>query len=382
MSEQYNHLITSLYSLLGALELEQKSQLYLDTCAICSYLSQTTYRIAVFAPFNHGKSTLLNALLANKALPIDLVPTTGAAIVVEYGTELQTIVIFKDGTTIQQPGTKILAQYAVLDAERSLNHEVVEIRVTCCNSWLKTGVELLDLPGTNDRQTLNKLVQNKLLSANLVVHVLDARKLMTLEERKHLQNWLLSRGITNVIFVVNFLNLLTPQEQQKVRQRLYFVAESFRSNLPPGVSNIYCVDALPALRARLKGDIEAAQTTGLLSLESALQTIATRQKNNQNKLSSVSSTLDLLLNEAIAKQQQLEQEISIHRAKVEQQAKIKQQAEQLIKQGFERSIAEFQQWLDLPKLLNSHQANLAIALQESRFEQWLAEFKALTSSRH
>ncbi|EAM52207.1 hypothetical protein CwatDRAFT_5335 [Crocosphaera watsonii WH 8501] len=37
------------------------------------------------APFNYGKSTLLNALLGEKTLPIDLIPTTGAAIYVKYG---------------------------------------------------------------------------------------------------------------------------------------------------------------------------------------------------------------------------------------------------------------------------------------------------------
>lgn len=37
-----------------------------------------TYRIAVFGPFNYGKSTLLNALLGERTLPMDLVPTTGA----------------------------------------------------------------------------------------------------------------------------------------------------------------------------------------------------------------------------------------------------------------------------------------------------------------
>jgi hypothetical protein len=67
--------------------------------------------------------------------------------------------------------------------------------------------------------------------------------------------------------------LLTPEERQDIKKRLYFIAESFRSQLPPVISNLYCVDALPALRARLKGDTNAAQTTGLSGLESALQNI-------------------------------------------------------------------------------------------------------------
>ena len=53
---------------------------------------------------------------------------------------------------------------------------------------------------------------------------------MTLEERENFRDWLLNRGINSVILVINFLNLLEPQEQKDVYYRLRFVAESFRSN--------------------------------------------------------------------------------------------------------------------------------------------------------
>ena len=58
-----------------------------DVLGQCDRISNPSLRITVFGPFNYGKSTLLNALLGEKALPIDLVPTTGAAITVTYGAE-------------------------------------------------------------------------------------------------------------------------------------------------------------------------------------------------------------------------------------------------------------------------------------------------------
>jgi GTP-binding protein EngB required for normal cell division len=61
------------------LEIDKNSQLYKNVTALSHYLENSTFRIAVFGPFNHGKSTLLNALLREKTLPIDLIPTTGAA---------------------------------------------------------------------------------------------------------------------------------------------------------------------------------------------------------------------------------------------------------------------------------------------------------------
>jgi predicted GTPase len=371
----YNYLITSLRSLLGALEIASNSALYQDTVAICCHLERPSYRIAVFAPFNHGKSTLLNALLGSKTLPIDLIPTTGAGIIVSYGETLTTEIILQNGQTIKESGSKILSQYAVLDQDRRMKEEVAEVKVTCDHPWLKTGVELLDLPGTNDREAQNDLVKNQLLSADLVLHVLDARKLMTLEEREHLTHWLQNRGITNVVFVVNFLNLLTLEEQQQVRNRVCLIAESFRSDLPKGISNVYCVDALPALRARLKGNQAAAQETGLTTLESALQNMACQQ-NSQHKLPRVTKIAESLLEQATAKQQQLQHLIAATRAKSEEQIKVKQKASQLIVQGFNRSVADFRGWLYLPQLLTSYQPNLAIALQQTRFDQWLAEFQS------
>lgn len=66
-------------------------------------------------------------------------------------------------------------------------------------------------------------MRDQLNRADLVVQVLDARKLMTLGEREHLRDWLIERGIKTVVFVVNFLNLLEPQEQKEVSNRLRFV---------------------------------------------------------------------------------------------------------------------------------------------------------------
>ena len=378
---QYNNLLNSLRTLLGSLELERESQLYRDVTAVCSYLENSLYRIAVFAPFNHGKSTLLNALLGSKTLPIDLIPTTGTTIVVGYGTELQTTITLKDGQKIHEKGTKILQQYAILDGDRQMKQDVTEVKILCDLPWLKKA-ELLDLPGTNDREAQNDLVKDKLLSADLIIHVLDARKLMTLEEREHLKHWLQNRGINTVIFVVNFLNFLTPEEQKKVQQRLCFIAESFRSDLPENISNIYCVDALPALRARLKGDAAAAKAAGLTSFESALQSIISCQGDRLSpkenpRLTRVYKIAELLLDRATVKQQEIERQIALEEAKNARQLEIKQKARRLIQQGFNRSVADFQGWLYLPNLLINYQPDLAIALQQDRFEQWLEQFQAI-----
>lgn len=379
MQENYQKLANALKSASILLKLDKQSGLFQDINSIGNYLANDNFRIAVFGPFNHGKSTLLNAILGSKTLPIDLIPTTGAAITVKYGSDVRTRIMLRDGTEIYRAGIDVLKQFAILDGDRRMRNDVAFVEVFCPNSFLATGVEFLDLPGTNDREEQDNLVREQLLGSDLVIQLLDARKLMTLGERENLRDWLLERGIKTVIFVANFLNLLEPEEQKQVYNRLLFVAESFRAELPPGFSNLYRVDALPALRARLKGDVSAATSSGVVAFETALQNIASiLQKNRQSVRSPRVQAIALQLQQSLkAKIYPIQNEIKAfdekHNAKIE----IQQRAEKLIKQGFSVSVKKLRDWLDLSNLTNKYAADAAVALAQNNFKSWLqTKFKA------
>jgi GTP-binding protein EngB required for normal cell division len=360
-----------LRSAIGLLDFEQNSQLRKDVISICDYLTNPSFRIAVFGPFNYGKSTLLNALLGKRTLPIDLIPTTGAAISIKYGEVPFTRIKLADGREIDEWGTDILKQFAILDDQRRMRSDVASVQVLCPHPFLKTGVELLDLPGTNDREAQDALVRDQLLTADLVVQVLDARKLMTLGERENLRDWLSDRGIKTVVFVVNFLNLLEPEDQKQVYNRLLFVAESFRSELPNNISNLYRVDALPALRARLKGDGVAVQTTGLPMFESALYSIvAAQQENLEVRFPRVEAIASQVKNALQVKAQALSTELEAAETKRKAKGEIRQKAQKLIQKGFSASVSDFQSWLYLPKLLDRYQSEVALALQQGTFSTW------------
>ncbi|MEH1891949.1 MAG: dynamin family protein [Nostoc sp.] len=370
--EGYKDLADSLKSASALLNLERKSQLHQDIITICNHLVNPSFRIAVFGPFNHGKSTLLNAMLGNRTLPIDLIPTTGAAITIKYGSELQTRIMLVDGTEIYRSGTEVLQEFAILDGNRQMRKDVASVEIFCPHPFLETGVEFLDLPGTNDREEQDNLVREQLLSADLVIQLLDARKLMTLGERENLRDWLLDRGIKTVIFVANFINLLEPDEQKQVQNRLVFVAESFRAELPPGFSNLYRVDALPALRARLKGDVAAANSSGLAAFETALQNIVEILQPNRGsvrlpRVQAIASQIQLSLK---AKIDHIAIEIKSFDDKKNTKIEIKQKAANLIYKGFAISVGELRDWLALPNLLTKYQAEAAVALAENNFTSW------------
>jgi hypothetical protein len=369
MNTSDQSILDTLKIAVGLLELSPAHPLRQDVKAICNHFNHPNFRIAVFAPFNYGKSTLLNALLGERTLPIDLIPTTGAAIVLKYGSELQTHIQLTDGSELCESGSELLSRFAILDQNRRMRDEVAAVEVCCPHPFLQLGVEFIDLPGTDDRVAQDTLVKNQLLSADLVIQVLDGRKLMTLQEREILRDWLLDRGIETVIFVVNFLNLLAPDDQKQVLNRLRFVAESFRAQLPPGVSNLYRVDALPALRARLKGDAAGIQTSGLPILESALQTIMQTQGQAAKRPRL----------QAIAEQvkQALQHKIDLVNSEVgsvdhasSQRIEIQRQALTLIRRGFSQSTAQLKTWLAISNLLSQYETGAISALGKAEFSTW------------
>ncbi|MEL6555528.1 MAG: dynamin family protein [Cyanobacteria bacterium J06621_11] len=366
-----NELVSTMRRASGLLG-HEKTQLRDDIIEACDRINHPTYRIAVFGPFNYGKSTLLNAILGEKTLPMDLVPTTGAAITVKYGAEPLTRITHTDGSTQENSGSSALRDFAVLDEHRKMRADVIEVEVYCPHPLLKLGIELIDLPGTDDEQAQNDLVQQQLLSADLVLQLLDGRKLMTLAERENLRDWLLDRGINNVIFVVNFLNLMATDDRQKVAFRLRFLAESFRAQLPDGVSNLYSVDALPALRARLKGDIAAATQTGLPALEAALQTIGNQLASGRP----VEQTLPRLNVVAKSTQTALQEQIKQMAAPSESTLKklaIQKKAQPLIQSGFDSSVKKLRDWLTLKNLQAHYQMGLAQAIAANTAQRWLKE---------
>jgi GTPase SAR1 family protein len=364
--------LSYLQNALELMEIPSDVSIAIDLNIAADRLTRSNYQIAVFGAFNHGKSTLLNAILGDKTLPIDLIPTTGGAIKVIYGEEIRTTITLTTGKVVSELGSDLLTEFAILDDDRRMRDDIQSIEVSYPHPLLQMGVELIDLPGTNDRAEQDIFVRSQILAADLVIYVLDTRKLMTLAEREHLRDWLEQRGMKTVVFVANFMNMLEPEERQHLQQRLRFVAESFRSQIPAGISNLYQVDALPALRARLKGDDNLLHGSGLPMFVSALQMIFESQQNEvitlrQQLLPPIATQITGLLHQKI---ELLTQEVEILSTKQDKEIQLKQHAKKLIEAGWNQSLQDLEKWLHLPTLINTYQVTMILALQQINFADW------------
>jgi hypothetical protein len=248
--------------------------------AACEHYARAELRVAVLGPFNQGKSTLLNALLGGRVLPVDIVRATAGPIVVRGGPAPGTRLLLADGTRQSGPGFDLLSRCTQASGEDAAHGTIREVEVILPHPLLDGDVVLVDLPGTGDSTEHDEVVRRELLSADLVVQVLNGRQLLTLEERDNLEGWVLRRRIGGVLLVVNFLNLLDPEDAEKVWTRAVELADELELALPPG-PRVLRVDALPALHAQLRGDADALERSGVGAftdrLRAALQDVARRR---------------------------------------------------------------------------------------------------------
>jgi len=349
----------------------ERREIVLDTLAVFEKLRDSNFVIAVFAPFNYGKSTLLNALLGQKVLPINLVPTTGTTIKVKYGRELKTRIFMSDGREIVEKGTDILGTFAVLSEDRKMRQDVASVEVSCPHPLLKNNVELVDLPGTNDMKEQTALVREQLLKADLIIQVLNARQLFTLNERESLRQYLVEKGIKTVLFVVNFINELEPEDQKLLWERARSIANNFPSDIPNGMSNLYRVDALPGLRARVKSDRRGLRSSGIIDFEKSLQKIVNIQQQRivETRLPRLEVIISQVRGQLQRKAEIVESDLLKIKNILEAEFEKGKKLEERYRNGFIKSAEIFYDWLT-PESLTHYISVASSALKKGEFRKW------------
>lgn len=355
------------------LDPQEHQQLIKDVELVCEQLVDPNFRIAVLAPFNFGKSTLINALLGQNIMPVKMVRTTGTVIRIKYGKTLTTIITLKSGEIIRSNDTEILKEFAVLNKKGQRREDVGSVEVLCPHFLLKNGVELLDLPGTNDREAQDVLVRDQLLQVDLVIQILNARQPFTQGEQDTLNQWLIERGIKTVIFVLNRMNEIeTQKDKSEIYDDVVSTIKFFKPDLPEGLKKLYCVDALPALEAKQNRKKWQVFKSGIIDFEVSLLTIISLHKKRTSqtrflRVITMASKVRSILNKQA---QELAIEISnaenIRNLAIE---KGKQQ-EKSLKEEFSKRVEIYQNWLYLNTLVASYEIEAAKTLETKGFYDW------------
>jgi len=177
-------------------------------------LRQRRFDVAVVGEFNRGKSTLINTLLERDVLPAGALPVTSIPTQLVHGDE-SARVKYLDGHD-QVIDLNDLERYVTEETNPNNTMGVDAVEVTVPSEMLKHGAVLVDTPGLNSifRQS-SEAAREEIVQADGAVVVLSADAPLTDAERSLLR--LLRRRSARTFFVLNRIDLLTPEELEKVR---------------------------------------------------------------------------------------------------------------------------------------------------------------------
>ncbi|MBW4610899.1 MAG: dynamin family protein [Hassallia sp. WJT32-NPBG1] len=281
----------------GKLSLERDIE---DITIASKNLKNGVFRLLVLGDMKRGKSTFLNALIGENLLPSDVNPCTAVLTVLRYGSEKKVTVHFNDGKTPQELDfTSFKYRYTIdpteakkLEQEKKqafpdVYYAVVEYPLPL----LEKGIEIVDSPGLNDTEARNELSLGYINNCHAILFVMRASQPCTLGERRYLENYIKSRGLT-VFFLINAWDqvkesLIDPDDEEELKASEDRLRQVFSANLAEYCyvdgqdiydERVFEVSSIQALRRRLKNPQAGLEKTGFPEFMGALNTFLTRER--------------------------------------------------------------------------------------------------------
>ena len=235
-------------------------------------LDQGRFSLVVLGEFNHGKSTLINALLALHApwsvgaspaqpasepfLPVGITPTTAILTLIHHGERVAAEAVFEDGRR-QAIDPDKLADWLTVAGAQAANESLSHVEIEHPAPFLREQVTVVDTPGVNDiNEQRADITYGYVPRADAALFLLDATQILTASERRFLEERILRSCRDRLVFVVSKADLLNQAELEEATQ--------FARRHLSGLVSAPAVFPVSAKRA-LAGDIAGSHLQPLLA---------------------------------------------------------------------------------------------------------------------
>ena len=209
-------------------------------------LAQGSFHVSVLGEFKRGKSTLVNALLADDVLPTGVLPLTAVATEISFG-ERRAVVVPLDGSSYEIAPDEI-AKFVTEERNPENERQVARVELQVPSRLLEPGVVLVDTPGLGSIYRHNdEEARRALFDADGAILVLSADSPLSAQERELLG--VLAERRQPTFFVLNKIDHLAQDEADQVRR---FVTDAIARELGRK-ERLWCVSARAALAARKLG---------------------------------------------------------------------------------------------------------------------------------
>ncbi len=267
-----------------------------DLKRIMARLRNHSFSVGIMGEFKRGKSTVINALLGKEVLPADIIPCSATLNQIKWDATARAEVQFKDGT-VREVGIEELSNYVTkLTEESEQQAENVEQAIVYypCR-FCQNGVTIIDTPGLNDDDRMEKIAESVLPTLDAIIMVIVPDSPFSISEAEFVRNKVMTSDLGRIIFVVNKIDMVRPRDRERVLEAIKKKIQSSvlekvgaiygtdskeyeesRSKL--GGIRVYPLSARDALDGRLDGDDELVAGSGILEFEGALTQLLTEER--------------------------------------------------------------------------------------------------------
>lgn len=296
------------------------------------------YTVVVLGEFKRGKSTLVNALLGTRLLPMDVLPETATINAIMYEETPKLTVVHRDGSTRQgEVSYDFLKQYSARE-EGSEAAQVRYIKIGYPCELLKNRVVLVDTPGVSDlNEQRSEVTYQFVPKANAVLFVLDANAPLKKTEKEFIDERLLPLGIRNIIFIINKYDAVDDEEEEEfldnVKKRLHRAFQMDAKEAQLREISVYPLSAKQALQGIEKGSDKLLKASGFEEIRDKLQSMLFDGSVEREKLQGYRQRLHWLLSS-------LEREIQGEKSMKEAGITELEDAAQALRQMLQEKTAE------------------------------------------
>ena len=176
-------------------------------------LEADRFHLVVVGEFNHGKSSFVNALLGESALPVGVTPTTATIHHLKYAETPEATVVYTSGRREPLPFDEV-KRFAVGGGASAEEVDFLEIGYPA--PLLQERILLVDTPGVNDLSLQRAdITYSYVPRADAVLFLLDAGQILKESERIFLEDKLLKGSRDKIVFVITKWDLLDDAERKE-----------------------------------------------------------------------------------------------------------------------------------------------------------------------
>lgn len=293
--QEYNVEVKRLHTLAqevaGLASKYEKDDIDRQVTLVMNWLNEKDFLVATVGEVSVGKSTFMNALMEQEALPTSLKESTALVTYVKKGMKTNAKLYlnnklefesndldkfnehFKINTKLlesadsegffQKVTTSVKDKF-MKSQSGSTAHEIEELKksrieIELNNPLLNQQVQIIDTPGLNDAKGIRSQITKEFIaSADAAIVLFKADKLMSHSEIDFFKGHLVNKHIQDIFVVVNRIDKFkTSTEEEQVKQ------ETYKRLVPLGIpeKNIFFISAKKAFQAQRLATLETSATS-------------------------------------------------------------------------------------------------------------------------